>query len=285
MTHHTSSTLHIMTNWNSLPPELRLMILELLGHKLSSHAPVCRVWQDFIEEKTFRRLRLEMSRLDEFEAIVVGRRRQLVKHLWLNIELPEYTCRMCGVTRSNSNPLDSWKPKQKHTSLTSKAIKRLFEILRTWNPDDAQGLTLELTAQSKSNGNHWFKNCFFGRGSPLEDSLGDMDSVPDPTEMSMYQDACAPFHDEIHGWVDGSRDHQAWEANCNVLLLFQTLGDIAKYKLPVVPVVTELVIRRQCRRLFSPFMLDTIYRSLPRLEALTFEPWRPWIPMDLVIAD
>ncbi|KAK2133429.1 hypothetical protein NOF04DRAFT_1272743 [Fusarium oxysporum II5] len=85
-----------MTRWNSLPQEIRGMILGyvVIHDRIAPYAPVSIEWHDAIE-KTFRHLRIQASSSDAcgrtptvFESLsrLCGRHRRLVKHIWLNIE-------------------------------------------------------------------------------------------------------------------------------------------------------------------------------------------------------
>jgi hypothetical protein len=47
-----------------------------------------------------------------------------------------------------------------------------------------------------------------------------------------------------------------------------------KTVLPEVHAVTRFLIRRQCRRRFSPRSISLLMDKLPRLESLIYEPWR-----------
>ncbi|KAI8626437.1 hypothetical protein F5Y19DRAFT_478553 [Xylariaceae sp. FL1651] len=85
--------------WSSLPPEVRLMILEIVVthsrkyHQQSACAAVCREWQYFFEKHIFHRIILHQSDIHEFSQLFLPqqqRRWQVLKHIWLRIELPRY---------------------------------------------------------------------------------------------------------------------------------------------------------------------------------------------------
>lgn len=83
------------TNWTSLPLELRQLILEFLTQQTSGWgacASVNKEWQKILEKESFRRLKLGVRCLDEMQTIVGPRQAKLTRQVWLNIELPEYTC-------------------------------------------------------------------------------------------------------------------------------------------------------------------------------------------------
>lgn len=258
-----------MLRWISLPAEIRLMILELLGQEtrgLAPYALVCEEWQAAIEKKNFRRLKLQASCLDDFEHMT-SRQMGLVKHIWLNIELRRYTCRSCQTLESGS-----WA--SSNDSIIRRAISKLFSILSTWNPagDD---LTLELSVQSPSDSEHWFKNCYFGADDEDEDVIsGSGNQLPDTT---------AKLHDPRHGWVDGQQvtslgDFAVLRLCGEVMLSFQE-------ELPEVHAVTRFVLRRQCRRRFAPRTLWLLLDKLPRLEYAIYEPWQAWDRMEQEMHD
>jgi len=145
------------------------MILKLLAREnrgLASYASVCKEWQIVMEKKNFGRLRLRASCLDDLEHMV-GRRRELVKHVWLDIELKTYNCEECQSMRLGSMMEDQ--------SILARAISKLFSILSTWNPVGG-GLTLELSAQSPSDSEHWFKNYCFGAYDEDEDGIFELEN-------------------------------------------------------------------------------------------------------------
>lgn len=138
------------SSWTLLLVEVRLIILEQLSRQQhrgwTSCAAVCKEWQAFVEPKNFYRLRLKASCLDEFEHMA-KRRRDLVKHLWLNIELPRYTCRCCQRSPGRS----AYPPPHIH-ALFRNAVVKLFSVLSTWQPTG--DLVLELNAYSPSDSEH-----------------------------------------------------------------------------------------------------------------------------------
>ncbi|OIW32387.1 hypothetical protein CONLIGDRAFT_678788 [Coniochaeta ligniaria NRRL 30616] len=209
-----------------LPAEIRLMILELLAqekHGLASYASVCKEWAAVIEKKNFARLKLRPSCLDDLENMVGRQRRRLVRHIWLNIELQPYTCPECC----------QWPESHSSSSVCSRAISKLFTILAAWNPT-GHGLTLELSAQSPSDAEHWFKNYYFGADGEDEDDISESDS----------RRLRPRIHDPKHGWVDGYQ--VAAPGNSYALeRLYEGLWLTPPEDLPVLQVVTKLVIRYQ----------------------------------------
>ncbi|OGM47451.1 hypothetical protein ABOM_002608 [Aspergillus bombycis] len=247
-----------MVHWYSLTREIRLMILKLLlrqKHGLASYATVCKEWQTVIEKRIFRRLKLRASCLDDFERMV-RRQRSLVKHIWLNIELRTYTCRSC-------QDLESCSWASSNNRIIRQAISKLFSILNSWDLV-GDGLSLELSAQSPSDSEHWFKTSYFG--VDCEDRKGIVGS------RAHGQKVTATFHDPKHGWVDGRQ--LAVPDGHALLRLFEIIDLRFEKDLPEVHAVTKLVLRRQCRRQFVPRTLWLLLDKLPQLKHLVYEPWR-----------
>ncbi len=237
--------------WPSLPADIRLLILdEISGQKhrgWAQCAAVCKEWQAILEPKNFSQLSLQPSCLDELETLVV-RQRPLIQHIYLNIDLPRYTCRACERKAATCN---------RRCTISRRAILRLFSILSTWKPTGR--LTLELNASSPSNSQHWFKNYCFGPGH-------------EDTRDWTQQEKAIRWHDPQHGWVDGQQvefpDPPA------IMRLFSALCFNVPQNLPVVHAVTGFCIRRQLRHKLYPHVLEDLWEKLPRLESIVYELWR-----------
>ncbi|KAL6707494.1 hypothetical protein ACN47E_004064 [Coniothyrium glycines] len=237
--------------WVSLPADIRLMVLDEISgqknHGWAQCAAVCKEWQAILEPKNFARLTLEPSCLDDLETFVI-RQRPLVQHICLNIDLPRYACRTCKRDDSMSN---------RKSNIFRKATLRLFSILGTWQPTGR--LTLELSASSPSDSQHWFKNYCFGPGH-------------EDTRDWTQQEKAIRWHDPDHGWVDGQQvktpDPPA------VMRLFSPLCLNVPKNLPVVYAVTSFCIRRQLRHELFPDVLRALWEKLPRLENIAYELWR-----------
>lgn len=234
----------------SLPAEIRLMILEVIIQQKhpgwASFACVSKEWQGLIEKRNFGQLKLQVSCLGDFERLVI-RQRELVQHIWLDIELPRYSCRCCKREESFSGM-------ERNSSVISSGIWKLFCVLSNWKT--AKGLTLELSAHSPSDSEHWFKHHYVSANG---------DAAP-------VQEADRSWHDPQHGWVDGQQvTSPPGEA---VLRLFATTHLSFKQELPQLDVVKCFIIRRQLRRQLSQSSLGLILDKLCRLEHLIYEPWR-----------
>ncbi|VUC20986.1 unnamed protein product [Clonostachys rosea] len=106
--------------WCRLPPEIRIMILQVVWlsttskspsptsqkltledlkseHGISSLATVCLEWKAFFEKCTFKQLVLDQSDLASFQVAVEKEPHRLgnIKYLLFGIKLPEYDCDKC----------------------------------------------------------------------------------------------------------------------------------------------------------------------------------------------
>ncbi|KAJ4987981.1 hypothetical protein SVAN01_06556 [Stagonosporopsis vannaccii] len=237
--------------WLSLPADIRLLMLdEISGQKQpgwAQCAAVCKEWQAILEPKNFSQLALEPSCLDDLETLVI-RQRPLVQHICLNIDLPRYACRSC-----KRNDMMSTR----RSALFRRAILRLFSILSTWKPTGR--LTLELSASSPSDSQHWFKHYCFGPGH-------------EDTRDWTQQEKAIRWHDPKHGWVDGQQVKTP--APPAIMRLFSPLCLNVPQTLPVVQAVTSFCIRRQLRHELFPEVLKALWEKLPRLESIIYELWR-----------
>ncbi|KAM0426055.1 hypothetical protein ACHAPT_008686 [Fusarium lateritium] len=170
--------------WIYLPAEIRFMILDAITTQKhpgwASFSAVSKEWQLFIAKRNLCRLKLQVSCLDDLGRLII-RQRGFVEHIWLDIELPEYSCRCCKRQESCSGV-------QRNHSTISGGIWKLFQALSTWKT--AKGLTLELNAHSPSDSEHWFKNCHV---APYDE-----DAAP-------VQDIDCSWHDPQHGWINGQQ--------------------------------------------------------------------------------
>lgn len=136
----------------------------------------------------------------------------------------------------------------------------IFYIKHLGSSDD--GLSLELSAQSPSDSEHWFKTSYLG---------ADGENRNDGTGVYGKKAACT-IHDPKHEWVDGRQ--VAVPDGYAMLRLFEKIDLRFKEELPEVHAVTKLVLRRQCRRRFVPRALWALLDKLPRLKHIVYEPWR-----------
>ncbi|EKG19840.1 hypothetical protein MPH_02842 [Macrophomina phaseolina MS6] len=92
---------------------------------LSSLSSVSRVWQNTVEQHTFRTLYLTPARLHGFPLVVTGRRCRFVRHIDLRIlhdELPWQT-------------IESEADRQCNSRVFTRSLYELFSILAAWPPN------------------------------------------------------------------------------------------------------------------------------------------------------
>ncbi|KAI8715762.1 F-box domain-containing protein [Fusarium sp. LHS14.1] len=148
---HYITPIYTMKSWQLLPPELRLMVLDLLAddpapkkktkfskYPLTQYSLVCRDWQIFFERLLYRRLCVDRASLYNFKHFV-HRQRCFVKHIRLNVDVKafEHLARkkfdMGFLSYESSN--------------LSETLKYLFRILSCWQPEFicSKDLTFEIT--------------------------------------------------------------------------------------------------------------------------------------------
>lgn len=250
-----------------LPPDLQLMILEMLAQDpgcdrsgttcvkkgLARYAAVCKHWQTFCEKRLYRHLTLSQSCLNALDT-VVRRQRGLVKHIWLRIELLPYDCPDCMKFVSK---------RTRDHDIAGNAITKLFHVLSTWRksePATYRGLTLEISIYSPSDVGHNFG--------------GDFHFGPEPFETDNDMARRLHVHDPYHGWHQGKRSDRPIFTSIDKLL--EGVLPCCE-KLPSVEVVDNLVLRRQTRRHLDGRTLRAMFRSLPNLTRVTYEPWRDFL--------
>ncbi|KAK1972162.1 hypothetical protein LY78DRAFT_743255 [Colletotrichum sublineola] len=166
----------------------------------TSLASVCREWQHALEKVKFYKLKLGVSCIDDFGSLISPRKRDIIHHICLEIELPRYTAACCSKPRPKRWSEGRLKrrskrisPPENANSIVGNGIWRLFSILSTWRR--AAHLALEITAYSPSDCEHWFKNICLS----TDNVVPDRNATPDAWR------AMNPHHDLQHCWVHGKR--------------------------------------------------------------------------------
>jgi hypothetical protein len=159
-------------------------------------------------------------------------------------------------------------------SIARGAISKLFSILSTWNPA-SDGLTLEISVQSPSDSEHWFKNCYFGADDEDEDAIFG--------EGNQLQKIISKLHDPEHGWVDGQQ--VATPAVGAILRLYKEVRLNFKEELPKVNAVTHFVPAPTMPSSVCYQNSGLLLDKLPRLECLVYEPWQEWGRIEQKIND
>ncbi|KAF4494244.1 hypothetical protein FAGAP_9642 [Fusarium agapanthi] len=243
---HTRERARRRSSWAFLPQEIRRMILEEISrqNRWSSASTVCKEWHALVASKNLNRLELNGASAQGLKKVIL--QRHLIRRIYLNIELPTYTCRQC---RGYSPPVDP-------VELTKEALQGLSKALAAWEP--TRHITLELNAYSPSDPNHCFKNHLYGfehenNGNLLE-----------------KQEA---WNDPHHGWFEGKQKEPPTTAA--IQQLFRTvITEVGSARPPKVPAIKGVVIRRQMRRKIDRSALSKLLKQFPNLESITYEPWR-----------
>ncbi|KAI1129425.1 hypothetical protein F5Y10DRAFT_290968 [Nemania abortiva] len=259
----------MVAQWKSLPLEVKHMIFEILllqprkRHQISSYATVSKEWQIFFEKHIFHRLVLRQSQIKKFGQLfqTQGQRRELLRHLWLRIELPKYDL-------NTSIEYETEPEANKNDQIVTKAVWQLLEILSSWRGKDAE-LTLELSVNSPSDSQHYLVP---------EYPLGEGDIYP-----HFEKEDCT--YKGFHAHMSRKRRrrrinaHKIRERECQLNRIFDRCFDldIETAKIPQhsqlsrAQVVKKLLIRRQYVCSFSSDALFKIIESLPGLESISLE--------------
>jgi hypothetical protein len=235
------------SSWAFLPQEVRHLILEEISRqrRWGCASAVCKQWHALIAPKNLNRLELNRASAEGLKTIIL--QRHLVHRIYLNIELPTYTCRRCQRASHSREP----------ARLIKEALRKLSGALETWEPTNR--ITLELNVYSPSDSDHWFKNHLYGFENEDDGHL--------PEKQKTWDDP-------KHGWVKGKQ--VALPNAAAILQLFKTIDpEIAGgVKTPQVLAVKGIVIRRQMRRRIDPLTLSRLLRQFPNVESINYEPWR-----------
>ncbi|KAI0804922.1 hypothetical protein GGR55DRAFT_681551 [Xylaria sp. FL0064] len=255
-------------HWNYLPPETRTMILKeicnIKGCKLAGPVTVSREWQAVLEPRNFSRIKLTPTRLRDLESMV-HRNRSHMRYLWFSFELQRYSCDECD------GNLDQLLITEEDNKAISTLLEGLFLALSKFDPTGE--LILDISVHSPSDSEHWFKELTFGSD---DDSLGELGIHRAAKQLATHQgdptdhewsitkpggdEICKVFQDVMGEGPFGTdeEEYQWWQ------------------RLPAVPAVTFIILRRQNRRRWKPNALPYMFARFPRLHEIAYEPWREW---------
>ncbi|KAK2765014.1 hypothetical protein FQN54_008713 [Arachnomyces sp. PD_36] len=266
----------MISTWDDLPAEIRLLILEALvqdGCTLSPLTTVSREWQTKLERYNFARIRLTPSRLVDFGSMIY-RNRALVRYIWFCLELDNYDCTICAPAHDEEAFVVS---DTDHCPITT-AFQNLFSTLSTWEP--VRDLILDISIYSPSDSKHWFPYLTFMPDTP-SGILGGDGGIERMVLNKVY-------HDPHHGWVAGF-GRSAPPASAIRKVFHSVMGEgpfnsdrleIEWWdQLPSVPAVTSLLLRQQNYRRWKPGSLAHMFARFPRLQEVHYEPWREWDSM------
>ncbi|KAF5628020.1 hypothetical protein F52700_8314 [Fusarium sp. NRRL 52700] len=246
---HTRELKARRSTWAFLPQEVRRMILEEISRqrRWSCASTVCKEWHAIVASKNLNRLELNRASAGGLTTIIL--QRDLIRRIYLNIDLPAYTCLQCQRVSVPSDPV----------KLIREALRTLYKALKAWKP--TCHVTLELNAYSLSDRQHCFKNHLYGFENENDGDLLEKQKAWD---------------DPNHGWVKGKQVDLP-----TIRVIGQLFGIVipdGSARLPKVPAVKGVVIRRQMRRKVDPPALTKLLKQFPNLESINYEPWRTLFP-------
>jgi len=277
-----------MAGWNVLPPEIRILVLEMVGqHKdgqgrKGSCAAVSKEWQAFFEEKNFRRLTLSQRCLDNFVEIVRPNRRKLVEHIWLQIEVGAYSCRSC-------HPPEDESESARNNRFFTTTLSVLLTALSTWEMNGPFGLgdkgpILELRVNTAADWNHFFP--LSGVNTNTYPRLSDQDCTDEEyfvhLLLAYLTRLCqsAGNTDPNNSLANGTQSCAAAPGRRlrgfgkPLQLNFNCPTTGAARDFPDVDIVKGFLIRRQSRRAIHISAIREILKRLPGVEHIAYEPWR-----------
>ncbi|KAF5988692.1 PRANC domain-containing protein [Fusarium bulbicola] len=250
------------TSWDSLPSEIRLLIIQSLmqdGYTLACLAAVSRAWLTDVERCNFTRIKITPSRLMDFHSMI--RRNKAL-------------CAPRGDVLTTEEAGEALNVSDTEHYYITTAFQDLFSILSQWDQDSE--LMLDISIYSPSDARHWFPYLTFVPDSPsnrLEASGLGLTTINQS------------YHDPPHGWVTGFRHSAPPPAAVNkdfhYIMEHEALhSDQSEFEwwnqLPSVSSVTSILLRQQNRRRWEPIALAPMLARFPRLQEIHYEPWRRW---------
>lgn len=235
-------------SWDSLPRDIRVIILDYLIYEpgsLITYARVSQEWQHYIESCKFSNLLIQDTDLDKLKTSLLPRQRQHIKYLWFNVNLSTYI--QWGYRyRVKSDVMDF------NGRLFGSSIGKLFHILKTC-PE--KSITLEISMHPPSDAHPYFEHWYFGSEAPFEDPI------------------CLP-----PGFRYRQKDIEHEEARGYPLHMLQAMYRCLQMcnlpELPKVLAVKEFVWLRQSRTRLPTHALGQMLQSMVNLETVRFESWR-----------
>ncbi|KAF7559678.1 hypothetical protein G7046_g4472 [Stylonectria norvegica] len=281
-----------MANWNCLCAGLQLYIWEQLANShrcktgplagLAHYATVSKSWQRFFERKTFRHLSIFSNEIHQFNRIVHGERRGMVKHVLLNFVVNKRT----SITLPNLFNTD-YVSDESDRSFTS-AVRYLLQVFSGWDIEagKGQGITLELAPADHVLRSRVVLERRRLYAKLLEGNPIELCSYP----LFLYPLAVAPLLTSetfdlgtFSNPPTGVDNWNAWTSFKNQELGRRGLGldeqslmneNSVVVPLPRANVVAKLLIRLEFLLNFQPAALGEIIQSLPCLQDIQLERWR-----------
>lgn len=242
-----ASQRYTKARWDSLPYEIRILILDYLVYdprSLRKYATVSLEWQHYFESHKFSHLLIQDTDLDTLAERFTPRQRQYLRYLWFNVNFPNCP-RWRRIYRATRNSVRA------NENLFKASIIKLFHILKTWGRLE---ITLEVSMHAHSDCRHFFEHWHLGS-----------EDRSDPICVSPW------FRCERKNLLDW------WRPEYPVQILediYEPMGDVEFTGLPKISAVREFVWLRQSRKALTAHVLGQMLRKMENLETLVFEPWR-----------
>lgn len=237
-----------------------------------SHLPsVCRDWQILFEAFTFKEILVNTPRIASLHEVVQHRpeRVALIRHILLRIELAEYDCDDCDKAEDEATI-------SRNNRIFSTCIRQLFDVLSTWDPTPAAGLTLELSVICPSDNQHHLYQHDLDEDYPVR-FASDLQRVPSLADVHRERASRRPYtlrkhrarlRQSVHPRIPMIRAGVLESRICATALQLRAPGR----KLPSVPIVRGLLIRHNPPRAISVKTLAQILsQSLVALEWFRWE--------------
>ncbi|OTA00900.1 hypothetical protein A9Z42_0012070 [Trichoderma parareesei] len=244
-----------MFDWQRLPEELRLLVLEALARdpysgsrraSLTNYALVCKSWQATFEKLNFQRLVLHQDDLDGV-AMLPKRCRPYVTHVCLRIELNDYVPWAggeLGIFRPAIIRPERMEDIEANSEIIELAVGKLFHGLKAWEKwaKPNHRIALEISFHSPSDSRYVAKGI---HARELDRGL--------PSTSGLRREGAA---DRIFGGYVHIQFHQ---------------------QLPRLNMVKRFIMQRHTRRQPTSFTMHQLLSRFPDLEELVFEPWQQFL--------
>ncbi|ETS76538.1 hypothetical protein PFICI_11925 [Pestalotiopsis fici W106-1] len=139
-----------MSGWASLPRELTrqivYLVIESSPELLCEYATISRDWQEYVEEKTFSKLKVRSTQVQDLRRIVTPRRQSHVCDMIFEVILPEYDAKAVAYLK------ETMAAKADNNRAFTNAIYELFDELTDWKrPEQQRGVSLDLWVDCPSD--------------------------------------------------------------------------------------------------------------------------------------
>ncbi|TPX13504.1 uncharacterized protein E0L32_005975 [Thyridium curvatum] len=275
-----------MEYWSRLPNEIRHMIWVIVAENCTydpsrpsvraGYAAVDQQWQRYFEPLIFSAIVVDNDRVHDMNEIITKHpvRRKAVKHIWLKVKLAEYDC-------GESEVPESAETKKLNEIYLTDTLWNLLSVMAAWRRPRPglyrgileEGITLDIAVFSPSDCKHTFRDFRLCPDYPLQSrDPALMDFVVSPAKfLRTHRHSRKTF-----GLKEPVDDHDCRGWN-RVPVLGESIGAIARItgerplnldfsdfsfhserRFPELPVVSQLVLRRQFYRSVAPNVLSKL---------------------------